>query len=127
MTSGVWAAVPVKEFPGAKQRLAALLTSQQRQALAAAMLEDVLSALVEAPLAGIMVNTLDPLAAELARRYGGRVVTVVRATAIPARLPPWHASSRKRPGSHADRARRHPTRYAGGNRRVIEARRPAPR
>ena len=75
MTPGVWAAVPVKEFAGAKQRLAALLTAQQRQALAAAMLEDVLAALAEAPLAGIMVNTLDPLATELARRYGARVVT----------------------------------------------------
>ena len=60
MTSGVWAAVPVKEFAGAKQRLSPLLTPQQRQALAAAMLEDVLAALADAPLAGIMVNTLDP-------------------------------------------------------------------
>jgi len=75
MTPEVWAAVPVKEFAGAKQRLTPLLTPQQRQALAAAMLEDVLAALAEAPLAGIMVNTLDPLATELARRYGARVVT----------------------------------------------------
>jgi 2-phospho-L-lactate guanylyltransferase len=71
----VWAAVPVKEFVGAKQRLASLLSPAQRQALAAAMLEDVLAALADAPLAGIMVNTLDPLAGELARRYGARVVT----------------------------------------------------
>ncbi len=75
MTSGVWAAVPVKEFAGAKQRLSPLLTSQQRQALAAAMLEDVLAALADAPIAGIMVNTLDPLATEIARRYGARVIT----------------------------------------------------
>jgi 2-phospho-L-lactate guanylyltransferase len=71
----IWAAVPVKEFAGAKQRLASLLTVEQRQALTAAMLEDVLAALAEAPLAGIMVNTVDPLATELARRYGARVVT----------------------------------------------------
>ena len=71
----IWAAVPVKEFIGAKQRLASLLTPEQRQALAAAMLEDVLAALADAPIAGIMVNTLDPLAGELARRYGARVVT----------------------------------------------------
>jgi 2-phospho-L-lactate guanylyltransferase len=71
----VWAAVPVKEFTGAKQRLSPLLTPQQREALAVAMLEDVLSALAEAPLDGIMVNTLDPRATELARRYGARVVT----------------------------------------------------
>jgi len=71
----VWAAVPVKEFAGAKQRLAPLLTPEQREALAMAMLEDVLSALAEAPLGGIMVNTLDPRATELAKRYGARVVT----------------------------------------------------
>jgi 2-phospho-L-lactate guanylyltransferase len=75
MTADIWAAVPVKEFVGAKQRLAPMLTPAQRQALAAAMLEDVLAALADAPLAGIMVNTLDPLAAELARRYGARVVS----------------------------------------------------
>lgn len=75
MTGDVWAAVPVKEFAGAKQRLSPLLTPEQRQALAAAMVEDVLAALAEAPLAGIMVNTLDPIATELARRYGARVVT----------------------------------------------------
>jgi 2-phospho-L-lactate/phosphoenolpyruvate guanylyltransferase len=75
MMADIWAAVPVKEFAGAKQRLASLLTPEQRQALAAAMLEDVLTALADAPIAGIMVNTLDPIAAELARRYGARVVT----------------------------------------------------
>lgn len=75
MSPGVWAAVPVKEFAGAKQRLSSLLTPEQREALAAAMLEDVLAALAAAPLAGIMVNTLDPVATELARRYGARVVT----------------------------------------------------
>ncbi len=75
MTADVWAAVPVKEFFGAKQRLASLLTPEQRQALAAAMLEDVLAALADAPVAGIMVNTVDPLATDLARRYGARVVT----------------------------------------------------
>jgi 2-phospho-L-lactate guanylyltransferase len=75
MMADIWAAVPVKEFAGAKQRLASLLTPAQRQALAAAMLEDVLAALVAAPLAGIMVNTVDPIAGELARRYGARVVS----------------------------------------------------
>jgi 2-phospho-L-lactate guanylyltransferase len=75
MMADIWAAVPVKEFAGAKQRLAALLTPGQRQALAAAMLEDVLASLVDSPLAGIMVNTVEPMAVELARRYGARVVT----------------------------------------------------
>jgi 2-phospho-L-lactate/phosphoenolpyruvate guanylyltransferase len=74
MSGGVWAAVPVKEFAGAKQRLAPLLSPLQRRALAAAMLGDVLTALAAAPLAGIMVNTVDPEAAALARACGARVV-----------------------------------------------------
>lgn len=72
----VWAAVPVKEFTGAKQRLAAMLTPAQRETLAATMLEDVLTALAGAHrLAGIMVNTVEPRAVALAERYGARVVT----------------------------------------------------
>jgi 2-phospho-L-lactate guanylyltransferase len=72
----VWACVPVKEFTGAKSRLSVLLSPAQREVLAATMLEDVLSALAGARrLAGIMVNTVDPRAAALARRYGARVVT----------------------------------------------------
>jgi 2-phospho-L-lactate guanylyltransferase len=72
----VWAAVPVKEFTGAKQRLAALLTPAQRELLAATMLEDVLAALAGARrLAGILVNTVEPRAAALADRYGAQVVT----------------------------------------------------
>lgn len=72
----VWAAVPVKGFTGAKSRTGAILTAAQREQLAATMLEDVLSALAGATLlAGILVNTIDPVAADLARRYGARVVT----------------------------------------------------
>jgi 2-phospho-L-lactate guanylyltransferase len=65
----------VKEFAGAKQRLSPLLTPSQREALAATMLQDVLTALAGANLAGILVNTLDPHATELAHRYGARVIT----------------------------------------------------
>jgi 2-phospho-L-lactate guanylyltransferase len=72
----VWAAVPVKEFTGAKQRLAVLLTPAQREILAATMLEDVLTALAGAQrLAGIMINTVEPRAAALAERYHARVIT----------------------------------------------------
>ena len=71
----VWAALPVKERAGAKQRLAGVLTPEQRRALATAMLEDVLAALAAAPLAGILVNTLDPDAAALALRHGAVVMT----------------------------------------------------
>ena len=72
----VWAAVPVKAFTGAKLRTGSLLTPEQREVLAATMLEDVLAALAGATrLAGILVNTIDPVATELATRYGARVVT----------------------------------------------------
>jgi 2-phospho-L-lactate guanylyltransferase len=73
--SGVWAVVPVKEQGGAKQRLSGFLPPDQRRALAAAMLEDVLDALAGAPLAGICLVTLDPFAMSLARRIGARVLT----------------------------------------------------
>lgn len=77
---GVWAALPVKGFAGAKRRLAAVLTPSQRQALAAAMLEDVLKALAAAPLDGIVVNTADPEAAALARAWGAEVIADDAAT-----------------------------------------------
>jgi 2-phospho-L-lactate guanylyltransferase len=71
----VWAALPVKSFAGAKQRLAALLSPAHRELLAEAMLEDVLSALVVSDrLSGIVVNTIEPRAVALARRYQARVV-----------------------------------------------------
>ena len=74
--SDVWAAVPVKEFTGAKRRLSDLLSAAQRETLAATMLEDVLAALAGAKqLGGIMVNTVDPHATDLALHYGARVVT----------------------------------------------------
>ena len=73
---GIWAVVPVKEFTSAKQRLASHLTPEQRRALAAAMFEDVLEALAAVPeLAGILVVTADPAAADLARRYRAHVST----------------------------------------------------
>jgi 2-phospho-L-lactate/phosphoenolpyruvate guanylyltransferase len=72
----VWAAVPVKTFTGAKQRTASILSAAQREILAATMLEDVLAALAgSGQLAGIIVNTVDPVAVDLARRYGARVVS----------------------------------------------------
>jgi len=73
--SDVWAVVPVKEQTDAKQRLSGFLPPDQRRALAAAMLEDVLDALAAAPLAGILLVTLDPFATSLARRIGARVLT----------------------------------------------------
>ena len=72
---GLWAVVPVKERVSAKERLAALLRPETRQALALAMLEDVLTSVTAAPgIAGLLVVTVDAEAARLAARYGGRVI-----------------------------------------------------
>jgi 2-phospho-L-lactate/phosphoenolpyruvate guanylyltransferase len=71
---GIWAALPVKVFAGAKQRLSPLLSPAQRAGLAEAMLEDVLAALAAARLDGILVNTVEPRAAKLAERYHARVI-----------------------------------------------------
>jgi 2-phospho-L-lactate guanylyltransferase len=73
--SRVWAVVPVKETASAKQRLAAVLSAPLRQALAAAMLEDMLAALTAvASLGGIVLVTVDPAARQLAARYGARTI-----------------------------------------------------
>lgn len=72
---GLWAVVPIKERDRAKERLASLLAPATRQALALAMLEDVLSALAAAPgLAGLIVVTLDQQARRLALGYGARIL-----------------------------------------------------
>jgi 2-phospho-L-lactate/phosphoenolpyruvate guanylyltransferase len=68
---GIWAVVPVKDTTAAKQRLAAAVPPTLRQALALAMLEDVLAALAAATgLSGRLVVTTDPAATALAARYG---------------------------------------------------------
>jgi len=73
--SDIWAVVPVKEFAGAKQRLSSCMSPEERRALATVMLEDVLEALSGTPeLAGLLVVTVDPVAASLAARHGARVV-----------------------------------------------------
>jgi 2-phospho-L-lactate guanylyltransferase len=74
--TAIWAVVPVKEFEGAKQRLSAALSPEERRALATTMLEDVLDAVSAVrELSGVLVVTLDPAATSLASRYGARVVT----------------------------------------------------
>jgi 2-phospho-L-lactate guanylyltransferase len=71
-----WAILPVKEMVGAKQRLAPLLSPEERIALMQVMLRDVLAALSAAQgLAGIALVTLDPWAAALAQEHGARIIT----------------------------------------------------
>lgn len=72
----IWAVVPVKEFTGAKDRLAGALTPAQRQELARTMVTAVLTALAGVPeLGGLAVVTVDPDAADLARSLGARIIT----------------------------------------------------
>jgi 2-phospho-L-lactate guanylyltransferase len=72
----LWALLPVKDLADAKQRLAGVLSAPERQALFAAMLEDVLCTLAACrELAGIMLVTRDRQAQALAARYGARVLT----------------------------------------------------
>jgi 2-phospho-L-lactate guanylyltransferase len=68
--AGIWAVVPVKDTAQAKQRLAPVLPAHLRQALALAMLEDVLAALAGVHgIAGRLLVTTDPAALVLAARY----------------------------------------------------------
>ena len=70
--SRVFVAVPVKDLVNAKQRLVAALPAEERRALAAAMLEDVLDALAAVPELDVVVITRDADALALARRHGAR-------------------------------------------------------
>jgi 2-phospho-L-lactate/phosphoenolpyruvate guanylyltransferase len=71
----LWAVVPVKSMAQAKQRLAGVLTPQERPALARAMLQDVLRALMASDcLAGTLVVTNDATATALAQAAGANVL-----------------------------------------------------
>jgi 2-phospho-L-lactate/phosphoenolpyruvate guanylyltransferase len=68
------AILPVKRFPAAKQRLRPGLEPPQREDLAQAMFSDVLAALSEVALDGIVVVTASPSARTIAHRHGAHVV-----------------------------------------------------
>ncbi len=71
----LWALVPVKNLRDAKQRLASVLSADERYELFRAMLEDVLSVLSDSRgLAGVMLVTRDEEAIALAARYRARVL-----------------------------------------------------
>ena len=70
-----YALVPVKDLSQAKERLSPLLSSDERHTLAAAMLDDVLSALEQASrLERIALVTRDALATSLAVGRGFEVI-----------------------------------------------------
>lgn len=73
--SQVWAIVPVKQLGRAKQRLSAVLSAQERIALARAMTQDVLTTLSATPeLDGILVVTGDTTVTRLAARFGAAMI-----------------------------------------------------
>jgi 2-phospho-L-lactate guanylyltransferase len=75
----LWAVVPAKDLAEAKQRLAGVLTRDERQGLAQAMLEDVLTALSNvAKLAGTIVVTREAAFAATAQSFGARVIADLR-------------------------------------------------
>jgi 2-phospho-L-lactate/phosphoenolpyruvate guanylyltransferase len=74
--SDIWAVIPVKEFDGAKHRLADLLSPPERRRLAETMLMDTLDAVAGSRcVAGVVMVTLDPRAAALGANIGARIVT----------------------------------------------------
>jgi 2-phospho-L-lactate guanylyltransferase len=85
-TSGhVWAVVPVKRLSRAKQRLASVLSRNERAKLARTMLHEVLTTLCATPgIAGTIVVTGDSMVANLATLFDARVVTDVMETGINA-------------------------------------------
>jgi 2-phospho-L-lactate guanylyltransferase len=69
------AVLPVKSFARAKQRLNEAIARDDRQALAEAMVSDVLAALGAVPeIDDVVVVTAEPLAARAAERAGAAVV-----------------------------------------------------
>ncbi len=67
----IWAIVPIKPLEAAKQRLASVLSADQRRALMLAMARDVLSALVSCPaLTGVLIVSRAPEADALAQAFG---------------------------------------------------------
>jgi len=75
MRAALWVVMPVKNLADAKQRLAGVLSADERQGLFRAMLEDVLVTLSRCrALAGVVMVTRDPQARTLAARYGARVL-----------------------------------------------------
>ena len=68
-------AVPVKDLVNAKQRLVPLLAADERRALAAAMLEDVLTALASSRIDAVWVVTRDEAVSAIAHRFEARVVS----------------------------------------------------
>lgn len=66
--------VPIKDLRGAKQRLAPVLTPEQRTELARAMLKDICAALSQLRGVPIALVTSDAFAIQLAQRHGFEII-----------------------------------------------------
>lgn len=79
----IWAIVPIKELHSAKQRLAGLLSADERRRLGLAMLGDVLDALDGAKsLAGVLLVSSDPDACKLAQSFNARIISEGEASGL---------------------------------------------
>ena len=88
-------AIPVKDLVNAKQRLIPLLAAEERSALAAAMLEDVLDAAAGARVDATWVITRDAAVTAIARRHGATVVTEAENTGHTAAVAAAQARARR--------------------------------
>lgn len=71
----MWVVVPVKPFALAKRRLASVLTEGEREALARAMLSDLLALLAGCSrVSGVLCVTREKRVPEIARRHGAEVL-----------------------------------------------------
>ncbi|WP_346839469.1 2-phospho-L-lactate guanylyltransferase [Microbulbifer sp. SAOS-129_SWC] len=72
----MWALLPLKEFAHAKQRLAGILSAEERVQLFEAMVKDVLSVLRRHPdIERTLIISDDPLAKKLAADYGAELLS----------------------------------------------------
>ena len=71
--SRIWALVPFKGPEGAKERLGAYLSPGERRKLTLAMVRDVLDALAQSSLSGVVIVSRSPAALELAREFDAEV------------------------------------------------------
>ncbi|MCL4765039.1 MAG: 2-phospho-L-lactate guanylyltransferase [Hyphomicrobiaceae bacterium] len=77
--------IPVKALQNAKQRLACVLTKDERRQLVLAMLADMFDTLAEVPSVGpMLVVTPDPEVARLVRARGGVVLNELMAAGLDA-------------------------------------------
>lgn len=71
----LWAIVPVKPLKNAKSRLSAVLSPEQRYALAGAMFRHVLSVVTKVPeVSGVLVISRDTKALAIAREMGAKTI-----------------------------------------------------